>query len=207
MANRLFVQQLLINIKMDIIAPHYWPLERESSGDQWFPLTILWNAFSCQIIFMSTRDLATWDVTNLSVCVRHHRRFFFRYASSPEIPQLGYGELGSCHLQDESLAVGPSAYANAREISHGWYNGTRNCPYGKYGRYLDGLVQEIRNSITKALELRLSCTNPSICVNIIKQISSSRVALNKRPNWVFFSEWTIQMHNSMYFTDNRVLWI
>ena len=28
--------------------------------------------------------------------------------------------------------------------------------------YLDGLVQERRNSIAKALELRLSCTNPSI---------------------------------------------
>ena len=28
--------------------------------------------------------------------------------------------------------------------------------------HIDGLVQERRNSITKALELRLSCTNPSI---------------------------------------------
>ena len=27
---------------------------------------------------------------------------------------------------------------------------------------IDGLVQERRNSIAKALELRLSCTNPSI---------------------------------------------
>ena len=26
---------------------------------------------------------------------------------------------------------------------------------------IDGLVQEIRNSIANALELRLSCTNPS----------------------------------------------
>ena len=30
--------------------------------------------------------------------------------------------------------------------------------------YIDGLVQEIRNSIVNALELRLSCTNISICV-------------------------------------------
>ena len=30
--------------------------------------------------------------------------------------------------------------------------------------YIDGLVQERRNSIANALELRLSCTNPSICV-------------------------------------------
>ena len=28
----------------------------------------------------------------------------------------------------------------------------------------DGLVQERRNSIVNALELRLSCTNPSNCV-------------------------------------------
>ena len=30
--------------------------------------------------------------------------------------------------------------------------------------YIDGLVQERRNSIANALELRLSCTNPLICV-------------------------------------------
>ena len=29
--------------------------------------------------------------------------------------------------------------------------------------YIDGLVQERRNSIADALELRLSCTNPSRC--------------------------------------------
>ena len=28
--------------------------------------------------------------------------------------------------------------------------------------YIDGLVQDRRNSIANALELRLSCTNPSI---------------------------------------------
>ena len=28
--------------------------------------------------------------------------------------------------------------------------------------YIDGLVQERRNSIAKALDLHLSCTNPSI---------------------------------------------
>ena len=28
--------------------------------------------------------------------------------------------------------------------------------------YIDGLMQERRNSIANALELRLSCTNPSI---------------------------------------------
>ena len=36
-------------------------------------------------------------------------------------------------------------------------------PHGKITHsYIDGLVQERRNSIANALELRLSCTNPSI---------------------------------------------
>ena len=30
--------------------------------------------------------------------------------------------------------------------------------------YINGLVQERRNSSAKALELRLSCTNPLVCV-------------------------------------------
>ena len=30
-------------------------------------------------------------------------------------------------------------------------------------RCIDGFIQERRNSIVNALELRLSCTNPSIC--------------------------------------------
>ena len=32
----------------------------------------------------------------------------------------------------------------------------------EYETYIDGLVQERHNSIANALELRLSCTNPSI---------------------------------------------
>ena len=31
--------------------------------------------------------------------------------------------------------------------------------------HIDGFVQERRNSIVTALELRLSCTNPSICAD------------------------------------------
>ena len=31
--------------------------------------------------------------------------------------------------------------------------------------YIDGLVQERRNSIANALELRISCSNPSICLS------------------------------------------
>ena len=30
--------------------------------------------------------------------------------------------------------------------------------------YIDGFVQKRRNSIANTLELRLSCTNPSICI-------------------------------------------
>ena len=33
--------------------------------------------------------------------------------------------------------------------------------------YRDGLLQKRRNSIANALVLRLSCTNPSICVTLI----------------------------------------
>ena len=33
--------------------------------------------------------------------------------------------------------------------------------------YINGLVQESRNSSALAIELRLSCTNPSICVSIL----------------------------------------
>ena len=29
--------------------------------------------------------------------------------------------------------------------------------------YIDGLMEEIRNAIANALELHLSCTNPSVC--------------------------------------------
>ena len=35
---------------------------------------------------------------------------------------------------------------------------------GVYWRYIDGLMQERRNSIANTLELRLSCTNPWIYV-------------------------------------------
>ena len=35
---------------------------------------------------------------------------------------------------------------------------------GHCKHYIDGLGQERRNSIANALDLRLSCTNPSICI-------------------------------------------
>ena len=37
--------------------------------------------------------------------------------------------------------------------------------------YTDGLVQEKRNSGALAMELRLSCTNPSICIMCIHNIT------------------------------------
>ena len=43
-------------------------------------------------------------------------------------------------------------------ISHDSYVTSLYCTH-----YIDGLVQERRNSIALAMELRLSCTNPSIC--------------------------------------------
>ena len=45
-----------------------------------------------------------------------------------------------------------------------------------YVEYIDGLVQEKRNSIANALELRLSCTNPSLLethANLKKNISDN----------------------------------
>ena len=43
-----------------------------------------------------------------------------------------------------------------------WYGNTLKIIY----IHIDGLVQERRNSIANARELRLSCTNPSICWNV-----------------------------------------
>ena len=52
-------------------------------------------------------------------------------------------------------------------------------------RYIDGLVQERRNSIALAMELRLSCINPSICIVIAGQWDWE-VGRWGRPYWPFF---------------------
>ena len=39
--------------------------------------------------------------------------------------------------------------------------------------YIDGLVQERRNSGALAMELRLSCTNPSILYHIVEKLAVS----------------------------------
>ena len=52
------------------------------------------------------------------------------------------------------MSYGGSIVNDFETIDHRCYNDTV--------RYIDGLVQERHNSIANALELRLSCTNPSI---------------------------------------------
>ena len=39
--------------------------------------------------------------------------------------------------------------------------------------YIDGLVQERRNSSALAMELRLSCTNPSICITCFNELTQN----------------------------------
>ena len=50
-------------------------------------------------------------------------------------------------------------------------------------QYIDGLVQERRNSIANALELSLSCINPSI---LSYPTSCSGTSLNPLANVYFF---------------------
>ena len=52
-------------------------------------------------------------------------------------------------------------------LSHHYYSSVQSI------RDSDGLVQERRNSIANALELRLSCTNPSICFVLVRNCRSS----------------------------------
>ena len=46
---------------------------------------------------------------------------------------------------------------------------------GRRQQHLNGLVQESRNSIANALELRLSCTNPSMCTCISIRFSQNNL--------------------------------
>ena len=54
------------------------------------------------------------------------------------------------------------------EVGH---EGGRGKGWGRVGWHIDGLVQERRNSIANALELRLSCTNPSMHRNFHNKIT------------------------------------
>ena len=45
---------------------------------------------------------------------------------------------------------------------------------------IDGLVQYSRNSSALAMELRLSCTNPSICVGAWNDIQIKQAMTNQR---------------------------
>ena len=62
---------------------------------------------------------------------------------------------------------------------YGWVWNIQNI-LGELGQYINGLVQEKRNSIANALELRLSCTDPSTCTfaadNLAAQVISKSAA-------------------------------
>ena len=62
------------------------------------------------------------------------------------------------HTESQSM-VTDSSYVS--HILH-WQGATNVNNEKRYILYIDGLVQERRNSIANALELRLPCTNPSI---------------------------------------------
>ena len=66
----------------------------------------------------------------------------------------------------------------------------------KLGQHIDGLVQEKGNSIANTLELRLSCTKPSMCTleqdtSLNTELVSSTALIFLDTNlWVSFtSEW------------------
>ena len=60
-----------------------------------------------------------------------------------------------------------------------------------FAPYIDGLVQERRNSIANALELRLtvSCTNPSMYIYIHHQISIQDVLLSTKILFLSYNFW------------------
>ena len=65
--------------------------------------------------------------------------------------------------------------------------------------YINGLVQERHNSIVNALELRLSCTDPSIC-KLVRQHLYIVMALKKchyykPPDWKLFNRWYVSITN------------
>ena len=53
--------------------------------------------------------------------------------------------------------------------------------------HFDGLVQERRNSIANALELRLSCTNPSTCAAVHIQVAYFKTAVTALLNYCRFT--------------------
>ena len=58
--------------------------------------------------------------------------------------------------------------------------------------YIDGLVHERRNSIAIALELRLSCTNPSLANQTKKSLDhSSSITLGRCRTWQVFPWWDV----------------
>ena len=67
--------------------------------------------------------------------------------------------------QSDGASVHESEYINPRGVRfmpHQHVHDGKNWKCQGVPSHIDGLVQERRNSIANALELRLSCTNPSI---------------------------------------------
>ena len=69
------------------------------------------------------------------------------------------------------------------------------CGFVSISKYFDGLVQEKRNSIANALELRISFTNPSICyLQIYMTYGSGIMAMYHvwSPGYGFYLSWCIR---------------
>ena len=58
--------------------------------------------------------------------------------------------------------------------------------------YIDGLVQERRNSSSLAMELHLSCINPSICIMYHMFVKNSHIEAWRK--WLPFCRRHLQMH-------------
>ena len=71
--------------------------------------------------------------------------------------------------------------------------------------YIDGLVQERRNSIADAMELRLSCTNPSIWVlNLVITASVADLTLHgAQPS----AATVLTTKMDMFYSESRWLWL
>ena len=95
-------------------------------------------------------------------CILYHYTFKLQF-------NIGNALLSSQH-QMNAWTQGPGKNSkgnaiNAWNISFLKYDWQFCWEWSNHGEYIDGLVQERRNFIANALELCLSCTNPSIWEN------------------------------------------
>ena len=89
------------------------------------------------------------------------------------LPRLKKSE--KCGIQDICWSIGSLWH----QVINSWMYNRRDFVF--CGEYFDGLLQERRNSIANALELHLSCTDPSIYDRkvMFPQINSTRQISNK----------------------------